>query len=206
MITLFATAGSGNCFKAQLLMRQLEIAHHTVMVDVIGGETRKPAFLRINPNGTVPFLLLEDGRGIAESNAILWYLAKGSHLFPQSTFEEAMAVQWMIFEQTKLESNISPARFFTTIVPERREGMEDRILAWQSAGRQGLTRLDAHLRFQDFIAGPRYSIADIAVYGYTHVAGEGGFDLDAYPAVSAWIDRIKASTGYVAMPDLAQAA
>ena len=206
MHQLYATFGSGNCYKAHLVMSQLGIAYETIWVDVLAGETRKDWFLALNPNGTVPFLHLESGASIAESNAMLWYLAKGSDLFPASAYEEAMAVQWMIFEQTRLEPNISPARFFTTILPARKTEMAAQIAAWQEKGRNGLARLDHHLDHQDFVAGDRYTIADIAVYGYTHVADEGGFDLSAYPAVGSWLSRVRQAKGHIAMPAFAAAA
>ena len=114
--------------------------------------------------------------------------------------------QWMIFEQTRLEPNISPARFFTTILPARKMEMAAQIAAWQEKGRNGLARLDHHLGHQDFVAGDRYTIADIAVYGYTHVADEGGFDLSAYPAVGNWLSRVRQAKGHIAMPAFAAAA
>ena len=206
MHQLYATYGSGNCYKAHLVMSQLSIAYNTTWVDVLAGETREGWFLALNPNGTVPFLRLEGGASIAESNAMLWYLAKGSALFPVSAYAEAMAVQWMIFEQTRLEPNISPARFFTTILPEKREAMAEQIAGWQAKGNDSLTRLDRHLRHQDFVAGDRYTIADIAIYGYTHVAGEGGFDLSDFPAITDWLSRVRQSKGYVDMPTFCAAA
>lgn len=197
MHQLYATFGSGNCYKAHLVMSQLRLAYETTWVDVLKGETREPWFTELNPQGTVPFLCLADGSCIAESNAMLWYLARGSELFPATAYDEAMTLQWMIFEQTKLEPNISPARFFTTILPEKRAEMADEIKAWQLKGAEGLAKLDQHLDNRDFIAGKRYTIADIAVYGYTHVAGQGGFDLSAFPAVERWIARVQQSRGYV---------
>jgi len=206
MHILYATAGSGNCFKAHLVMNQLGIAYRTKLIDVLKGETRQPAFLAINPNGTVPYLRLSDGKGIAESNAMLCYLAAGSDLAPQSSYDEAMAVQWMIFEQTRLEPNISPARFFTSIVPSRRDEMKAAITEWQRKGEEGLKLLDAHFRDNDFALGGRYSIADIALYGYTHVAQEGGFDLASHKGIMDWIARVASTPGYVAMYALPDAA
>lgn len=200
MHQLYAAYGSGNCYKAHLAMSQLGISYNTTWVDVLAGETREDWFLALNPNGTVPFLRLEGGACIAESNAMLWYLAKGSELFPVNAYEEAMAVQWMIFEQTRLEPAISPARFFTTILPEKRTEMADQISDWQAKGKDGLGGLDRHLRTQDFVAGDRYTIADIAIYGYTHVASEGGFDLSKFPAVTGWLSRVQQSKRYVEMP------
>ncbi|MGI9498584.1 MAG: glutathione S-transferase family protein [Geminicoccaceae bacterium] len=197
---LYATYGSGNCYKAHLVMSQLGIAYETTWVDVVAGENREDWFTTLNPNGTVPFLRLAGGGGIAESNAMLWYLAKGTDLSPRTGFEEATTVQWMIFEQTKLEPNISPARFFTTIVPARRAEMADQIEAWQGKGAAGLAMLDQHLDSHNFVVGDRYTIADIAIYGYVHVADQGGFDLTAFPAVERWLSRVQQSSGYVDMP------
>lgn len=206
MHQLYATFGSGNCYKAHLVMSQLGIAYETIWVDVVKGENREAWFTNLNPNGTVPFLRLAEGGSIAESNAMLWYLGKGSKFFPKTALEEAMTIQWMLFEQTKLEPNISPARFFTTIVPERQADMAVDIKAWQEKGRAGLAKLEDHLNRQDFIVGDRYGIADMAVYGYVHVADEGGFDLAAFPAVSRWLARVQQSSGYLAMPTFAAAA
>lgn len=206
MHQLYATYGSGNCYKAHLVMSQLGIAYNTTWVDVIAGETRDDWFLALNPHGTVPFLRVEGGACIAESNAMLWYLAKGSELFPVNAYQEAMTVQWMIFEQTKLEPCISPARFFTTILPDKRAEKADQIATWQAKSMGGLTRLDNHLKMQDFVAGDRYTIADIALYGYTHVADEGGCDLGAFPAIGRWLSRVQQSRGYVAMPTFRAAA
>lgn len=206
MNKLYTTIGSGNCFKAQLVMNQLGIPYETVLVDVLKGETRSADYLKINPNGTVPFLRLSDGRALSESNAMLWHLAHGSHLFPKSAYDQALAVQWMIFEQTSLEPNISPARFFTSIVPSRRDEMAAEIAQWRAKGDEALDRLDNHLAGSRFVAGDTYSITDIAVYGYTHVACEGGFDMDRYPSVQAWIRRVCASDGYMPMNALSAAA
>ncbi|MEM8948111.1 MAG: glutathione S-transferase family protein [Pseudomonadota bacterium] len=206
MHQLYATFGSGNCYKAHLVMSQLGIAYNTTWVDVLSGETREDWFLALNPNGTVPFLRLEGGATISESNAMLWYLAKGSELFPVNAYEEAMAVQWMIFEQTRLEPHISPARFFTTILPNKHAEMADQIVIWQEKGRDGLARLDRHLADQDFVAGNRYTIADIAIYGYTHVADEGGFDLADFPAVKRWLSRVRETKRHVPMPAFSAAA
>ncbi len=206
MHQLYATYGSGNCYKVHLVMSQLGIAYNTTWVDVLAGETRDGWFLTLNPEGTVPFLRVEGGACITCSNAMLWYLAKGSDLFPVNAYEEAMAVQWMIFEQTWLEPNISPARFYTTIYPEKCSEKADAIAKWQRKGLDGLTRLDKHLQTKDFVASDRYTIADIAVYGYTHVADEGGFDLSAFPAIRAWLARVQRTEGHLEMPSFSAAA
>ncbi|MCV6574931.1 MAG: glutathione S-transferase family protein [Cohaesibacter sp.] len=196
MDTLFATFGSGNCFKAHLVMEQLSIAHNVRWIDVLKGEQKAPDFLDLNPNGTVPFLLTSEGKGITESNAMLWYLAKGSDLFPQSNMAETETIQWMIFEQTKLEPFISPARFFSVILPERKQEMAAQIRDWQGRAALGMERLNAHLSAQAFMVDNRYSIADIAIFGYVHVADEAGLDFGLYPAIAQWIERVEDQSGY----------
>jgi glutathione S-transferase len=187
-------------------MNQLNIPFRTIAVDVLKGETRKAAYLAINPNGTVPYLKLDDGRGIGESNAMLWYLAEGSQLIPQDAYSRAKMLQWMFFEQSSLEPFISPARFFISILPDGRKGREREIAGWQERGRKGLTLLDAHLRDSKFIVADRYTIADIGVFGYTHVADEGGFDFANYPAVKDWIARVEDTDGYLPLSHLLQPA
>ncbi|MEM6712698.1 MAG: glutathione S-transferase family protein [Pseudomonadota bacterium] len=206
MHTLYATMGSGNCYKAHLIMHQLGISYQTKLIDVLKGETRQASYLAINSNGTVPFLRLSDGQTIAESNAMLWYLAADSSLAPQSAYEQAMAVQWFIFEQTRLEPNISPARFFTSIVPSRRQEMSAAIEEWQRKGTEALKVLDANLRKRDFVLGSKYTITDIAIYGYTHVAQEGGFDLLSYRGIMNWMSRVASTPHYLPMETIAAAA
>ena len=201
-VVIYATKGSGNCFKAQLAMRQLGIAHETRPVDVLAGETRGPAFRALNPRGTVPFLVLEDGRTLAESNAMLWLLANGTPLIPADAYRRAKAVEWMIVEQTKLEPFISPARFFTAIAPERGVGMDDQIVQWRKQGAAGLAMLDDHLARSVFMLGDDYSIADIAVFGYVHVADEAGLPLADYPNVRRWTGDVAATRGFVSMADV----
>ena len=203
--TLYLTAGSGNSFKPALVLRQLGRPCALRFLDVLGGETRQPPFLKINPRGQVPFLVLNDGRGLAESNAIAWYLAEASRLMPGDAASRAQAVQWMIFEQTALEPNISPARFFTHIVPEQRAAHAHEIPRWLEAGHRGLALLDAHLRGRSFVTDHGYSVADIAVYGYTHLAEEGGFDLGRYPGITAWMKRVQDTPNYVPIASLLSA-
>jgi glutathione S-transferase len=202
MNKLYATIGSGNCFKAFLVMKQLQIPFQVTLIDVLKGQTRQPAFLAVNPNGTVPYLILGDGRGIGESNAMLWHLAEGSDLIPTDPYLRAKVLQWMFFEQSSLEPFISPARFFISIVPSRRAEREKDIAAWQDRGRKGLKLLNDHLHGRQFIVGERYSVADISVYGYTHLAEEGGFDFADYPAVRAWVARVQETDGYVPLSAL----
>lgn len=187
-------------------MQQLGLDYETVWIDVLKGETRTLKYLAINPNGTVPFLKLDDGTGIAQSNAMLWYLSKGSNFHPQTAYDEALTVDWMLYEQTRLEPFISPARFYTTILPEKRAEMAKAIEGWQSEGAKGLAHLNAYLAPRDFMLGDRYSIADIAVYGYVHVAADGGFDMNLYRHVQSWCNRVASIHDHVPLMDLARAA
>ncbi len=190
MTTLYACLGSGNCMKPWLAMRQLDQTFELTLIDVLKGEQKSPDYLAINPLGVVPFLVTDTGMGIGESNAMLWYLADGSPLMPQDASGRAEALQWMFFEQSKLEPFISPARFFTTILPDQRGARADDIAAWQAAARPGLARLNAHLSDRTFMLAQGYTIADIAIFGYVHVMEEAGLALTDYPAISAWIDAV----------------
>ncbi len=198
--TLYYTPGSGNSAKPALVAHHLGQPLLRRRIDVLGGESRQPAFLAINPRGQLPFLVTADGQGLGESNAIAWFLAEGSPLLPESAIERAQVVQWMIFEQTALEPFISPARFFTHILPDEREARAAQIAGWQAGAVPGLQRLEAHLAGNAFVVGERCTVADIAVLGYTHLAPEGGIALEPYPAVQAWIARVQAA---LAMPPLA---
>ncbi len=199
---LYLTQGSGNSFKPALVARQLGINCQTKYIDVLAGETRKPEFLSINPQGVVPYLMLEDGTGIGESNAIAWYLAEESHLIPDTSLARAQTVRWMNFEQTSLECNISPVRFFTAIAPELGKEHEEMFPQWRERGNAGLSVLEKHLAQHDFITDFGYCVADIAVFGYTHLANEGGFDLSAYPAIGQWIERICNQKGFLSVGEL----
>ena len=205
--TLYITAGSGNSFKPMLVLRQrgdtgLADTVRIRAVDVLAGETRSPAFLALNPRGQVPFLVTADGRGLGESNAIAWFLSEGSALMPTDPLHRAQALQWMIFEQTALEPNISPARFFAHIVPHLAAEHAEDFPRWHRDGCAGLAVLDAHLHGRDFITDHGYSVADIAVFGYTHLAGEGGFDLNDWPSVRAWIARVQGQPGHLGVDAL----
>ncbi len=196
MIKLYACLGSGNCFKPWLIMNQLGIPFQVSLVDVLSGEQKSPDFLRINPLGVVPYLVTETGHGIGESNAMVWYLAEGSHLMPKKPEERAEALQWMFFEQSKLEPFISPARFFTTILPAEKENRAADIARWQEGAEAGLARLDAYLAERLFILASGYSVADIAVFGYVHVLEEAGLSLADYPAIAKWIDTVGRTPGF----------
>lgn len=202
MVTLYAAPGSGNCFKPFLAMRQLAIPFKVRVVDVLKGETRSEAYRSVNPAAAVPYLRLPGGYGLGESNAMLWFIAAGSSLMPQEPYGQALGLQWMFFEQSKLEPFISPARFFSVIAPERGVGRENDIATWRQMAEAGLERLDAYLEQTDFIAGSAYSIADIGVFGYVHLSGEAGIDLDRYPSVRRWIGRVESTPRYVPIGQL----
>ncbi|MBW4710202.1 glutathione S-transferase family protein [Roseobacter sp. YSTF-M11] len=203
---LYACLGSGNCFKPWLAFHQLNQSFDLQIIDVLAGEQKSPAFLEVNPLGVVPYLQTETGFGIGESNAMLWYIADGSHLMPQSLAERAEALQWMFFEQSKLEPFISPARFFTTIVPQQREERAADIRVWQDNALNGLMRLEAHLAQRKFILSCGYSIADIALFGYTHVLEEAGLTLEDYPAIARWIDDVAQTENFRPLSELGQVA
>jgi len=200
MLTLYDFLDSGNGYKCRLLLSQLGRPFRLVLKDILKGETRSEDFLALNPNGRIPLLQLEDGRLLAESGAILNYLAEGTPFLPDGGYERAEVLQWMFFEQYSHEPQIAVARFWRHYVWAEKAGdpyweraLEERILR----GYQALDVLERHLATRDFVAAGRYSIADIALYAYTHVADEGGFDLGAYPAVRGWLDRVADQPGHV---------
>jgi glutathione S-transferase len=189
---------SGNCYKVRLAARLLGVELTLRDYGEHEGATRKPEFLAKNPNGRVPLLEFEDGRTLAESDAILWYLSEGTRLLPADRWSRAEVLQWMFFEQYSHEPYIAVARFWLAHAPtEEREKRRHLVPEWHSKGNAALGVMQTHLARRDWFAGGRYSIADIALYGYTHCAGEGGFDLDAYPAVGAWLTRVAGQPGHV---------
>jgi len=202
VIKLYACLASGNCFKPWLVMHQLGVPFELHLVDVLKGEQKSDWYLRMNPNGVVPYLQTAEGTGIGESNAMAWYLAERTHLMPEDATERAEALQWMFFEQSTLEPYISPARFFTPILPQERDNRADDIAAWQNAAKPGLARLNAHLDGRQFILASGYSVADIAVFGYVHVLEEAGLSMAHYPAIGRWIGDVSATDGYRPLSNL----
>ena len=197
-IKLYGDSISGNCYKLQLACAQLDIDYEWHEVDILAGETRTDEFLAMNPNGKVPLMVLPDGSCLSESNAILSYLADGSPLAGAGRFQRANVLRWMFFEQYSHEPYIATSRFIIRYLgrPEDREGdLESR----RGGGYMALDVMERELEDHDFVAGSGYSIADIALYAYTHVADEGGFDLDGYPRINAWLRRVEAQPGYVPM-------
>ena len=196
MLTLYDFLPSGNGYKVRLLLSQLAIPFRLVELDILKGETRTPAYLAKNADGRIPLLEFEDGRCLAQSNAIMFYLAEGTAFLPTDRFERAEALQWMFFEQYSHEPQIAVARFWIHSLGKRKEWADRLQEKWQK-GCQALDVMERHLDSRRFFVGERYSIADIALYAYTHVADEGDFDLGRYPRIRAWLDRVADQPGHV---------
>ena len=195
MLRLYDYLPSGNGYKVRLLLHQLDIPFERVELDIVKGETRTPAFLAKNPNGRIPTLELEDGTCLPESNAILWYLAEGTPFLPEERLARAQVLSWMCFEQYSHEPNIATTRFILTHLPPdtpRRAEIPRR----RELGYAALDVMERHLENREFFVGNRYSIADIALYAYTHVAHEGEFDLSRFVAIRRWLARVERQSGY----------
>jgi glutathione S-transferase len=193
---LYDFLSSGNGYKVRLLLSQLAIPVERVEMNILAGATRTPEFLAKNPNGRIPVLELEDGTFLAESNAILFYLADGTWFLPSDRLERARVLQWMFFEQYSHEPYVAVARAWLHLFgmdDERRRQLPQK----QRLGYDALGVMEGHLAARGFFVGERYSIADIALYAYTHVADEGGFDLGRFPAVRAWLDRVRAEPRHI---------
>src|SRR5215471_15102825 len=202
MLVLHEMHISGNCYKVRLAARQLKIPLMLKEYPLRARLTRKPEFLKKNPNGRVPLLELEDGRCLAESGAILFHLAEGSALIPTDPFARAKMLEWMFFEQYEHEPTIAVARRWLAYEPK--EELEKRralVPEWRAKGNAALAVMEAHLRGHDWFAGEDYSIADIALYAYTHCAEEGGFTLRDYPAVCAWLERVAAQPNHIPLSE-----
>jgi glutathione S-transferase len=188
---------SGNGFKVRLLLSQLGVRYQRIEYDIDKRETRTPEFLARNPNGRIPVLELDDGTFLAESDAILWYLAEGTPFLPDDRRQRAEVLQWMFFEQYNHEPNIATVRYWITHRIPVTPLMELSIPAKRAQGQAALGVMEGHLARRAFFVGERYTIADIALYAYTHVAGEGGFDLGPFPQVRNWINRVAGQPGYI---------
>ena len=200
MITLYGMTGSGNCYKPALAMHQLGIPFEWREVDIINGGSRTPEFLARNPNGKVPLLEVRDHgetRTLAESNAMLCYLAEDSHLLPADRWIRAKILEWMFFEQYSHEPYIATVRFWVHYMNKQVEWRE-KIAEAMKKGNAALAVMEQQLARTEFLAGD-YSVADIALYAYTHVAHQGGYDLSRYPAVQAWLTRVEQQPGHVKM-------
>ena len=199
MVRVYGMSSSGNCYKVRLLLEQLQQPYEWIEIDVRTGLTRQPEFLGRNPNGRVPTLEYEPGKYLAESDAILVYLAEGSAFWPQQRLQRAQVLQWMFFEQYSHEPYIAVARFICVALPAQHDRRAE-LPRLHERGYQALAVMEQHLAHERFFVGDAYSIADIALYAYTHAAGDGGFELQRYPAVRAWIARVQSQPRFVPMP------
>jgi glutathione S-transferase len=200
VIRLFDFLPSGNGYKVRLLLRQLGVPFELVELDITKGETRTPEFLAKNPNGRIPLVELDDGRLLWESGAILLYYAEGTRFLPADRFDRAQVAQWMFFEQYSHEPYVAVARAWLHVFgmdDERRRQLPQK----QKLGNDALGVMERHLATRAFFVAERYTTADIALYAYTHVAEEGGFDLGRYPAVRAWLERVRAQPRHIAITE-----
>jgi glutathione S-transferase len=197
--TVYGMSSSGNCYKVRLLLEQLQVRYQWVEIDTRSGATHSSEFLAKNPNGRVPLLEFEPGHFLAESDAILFYLAEGTTFWPQHRRERAEVLQWMFFEQYSHEPYIAVARYICAFLPHD-HARRSELPRLHERGGQALTVMEQHLSQRAFFVAESYSIADIALYAYTHAAADGGFELARYPAISAWLARIESQPGFVRMP------
>ena len=198
MIIVYGDIQSGNCYKIALLFSQLGIAHDWKPVYVLNGDTKTTEFLTMNPAGQIPVVKLDDGEVLTQSNAILNFFAEGSALMPSTNLDRARVQEWQFFEQYNHEPTIAVRRFikkFLKLPAERQAEYE----AKEDGGNRALQVMEKTLAARDFLVGESYSVADISLYAYTHVADEGGFDLSRYPAVTDWLARVRQQTGYIGM-------
>ncbi len=198
MLRLHDDPISGNGYKVRLVLTQLGLPFEYIAVDIMKSETRTPAFLAKNPNGRIPTLRLEDGTHLAESCAIIWYLAEGTKLAPADRLARGQTLQWMFFEQYSHEPYVAVARFWKHLPrmsEEQQRQLPDRI----KRGYAALDVMEQHLATRQFFVSEKYGLADIALYAYTHVADEGGFDLSRYPAINAWMKRVAAQPNHIAI-------
>lgn len=199
MTTVHGVSWSGNCHKLRLLLEQQGRPYRWIEVDLLGGATRSPAYLAKNPNGKVPMLELDDGRILVESNAILCWLAEATPYLPADPWRRAQALSWMFFEQYSHEPCIAVARFICGWTPPDSPRRAE-LPRLRERGHEALAVMERHLSAHPWFTGPEYGIADIALFPYTAVAGDGGFDLSSYPALLDWLARVRATPGFVAMP------
>jgi glutathione S-transferase len=197
LYTLYSMRRSGNCYKVRLALAQLAIPFELIEVDILSGETRTPDFLAKNPSGHVPLLEVAPGRFLPESNAILWFIAGGTPLAPEDRIDRAEALRWMFFEQNSVETTLGSAHFWLTLVKGGRDLQIHALEEWTEHGHRALGVMEQHLARHSFFAADRYTIADIALYAYTHTANETLFDLTGYPAIRAWLKRVADQPGHV---------
>ncbi|WP_293360475.1 MULTISPECIES: glutathione S-transferase family protein [unclassified Microcoleus] len=199
MFKLYEYSPSGNCYKVRLLLTQLNIPFDRTEINILQKESRTAEFLVKNPNGRIPVLEIAPGKFLFESNAIMFYLSEETEFFPTDKFERAQIMQWLFFEQYSHEPFIATSRFW--YLTGKAQEYQDALQQKQAPGYAALGVMEQHLEKNDFFVGDRYSIADIGLFAYTHVAGEGGFDLTGFPAIKTWIERIKNQPRYISITD-----
>jgi glutathione S-transferase len=205
MITLYQQQDSGNCYKVRLVLSHLDRPFRTVAVSSFDGSTRRPEFLAMNPIGKVPTVQLGDGRFLAEPNAILLYFGEGTALLPDDTYDRAKACEWLFFEQYSHEPAIAVRRALS-VYPERRaEATAERMAQLLESGNRALAVMEHRLGDADWLAGSSFSLADISLYAYTHMAGDAGYELQRFPGIRRWLTRIAAMPRHVAIGDAAPA-
>jgi glutathione S-transferase len=205
MITLYQQHDSGNCYKVRLVLAHLDRPFRTVAVSSFDGSTRRTEFLAMNPIGKVPTVQLGDGRFLAESNAILLHFGEGTALLPDDTYDRAKAYEWLFFEQYSHEPAIAVRRALS-VYPERRsEATPERMANLLESGNRALAVMEQRLGDADWLAGNAYSLADISLYAYTHMAADGGYDLQRFPRIRRWLARVAAMPRHVAIEDAAPA-
>lgn len=195
-VIIYGDSLSGNCYKIKLLCSLLNIQHQWIEVNIMAGETRTSEFLAINPNAKIPLLITEQKQPLAESNAILYYLAQDSHLFPQSVLQQSLCLQWMFFEQYSHEPYIAVARFINKYLGSPADRLQE-LESKKEGGNRALAVMEIQLQKTPYLLGDEMSIADISLFAYTHVAYEGGFDLNEFPAILAWISRIEHQKDFI---------
>lgn len=200
MYKLYDFLPSGNGYKVRLLLTQLEISFEFIELNILNRETRTAQFLSKNPNGKIPILEIASGRFISESNAILYYLARDTEYFPQDKYQQAQVMQWLFFEQYSHEPNIATPRYWISVL-QQPDKYQEQIKQKQQLGNAALKIMEQHLKNHDFLVENKYTIADISLYAYTHVAQEGGFDLSKFPAIESWLPRIAAQPRYLKISD-----
>jgi len=196
MLRLYDFLPSGNGYKIRLLLTQLGIPFERVEINILKGESRTPEFLSKNPNGRVPVLEIEPGKFLSESNAILFYLSENTQFLPNDSWEQAQVLQWLFFEQYSHEPYIATSRFWISCLGKADE-YRDALNQKREPGYAALSVMERHLTNQKFFVGKRYTIADIGLFAYTHVADEGGFDLTRFPAIQVWLERVKDQPQYI---------
>jgi glutathione S-transferase len=196
MYRLYDYLPSGNGYKARLVLKQLGIKYELTPIDIMKGGSRTPEFLAMNPNGRIPLLEVPERGYLPESHAIISFLAEGSHLIPTDSFDRARMWHWLCFEQYHLEPSIGTVRFWISILHKTRAELGEKLIEKKKSGYASLDVLEEGLRGRTYLVGEKYSLADISLFAYTHVAHEGGFDLAPYPNVRHWLDRVASQPGW----------